>query len=134
MYFEKRSQKSLVWNINMHNKYAFRLLSDQNECLQLFCLQLLPQCPDDTADTPTADYPRGDPAHGAQTHPAYHSQAYTANCSETYQQGLHNYQFNSFILLSATGPYKYIHIITYIYILNKHIVIIVYTGYNCHKE
>jgi len=39
-------------------------------------------------------------------------------------------QFNSFFVLTATGPYTYIHIITYIYILNKHIIIIIYTGIN----
>ena len=41
-----------------------------------------------------------------------------------------NRPVNSFIVLTATGPYTYIHIITYIYILNKHTIIIVYTGIN----
>jgi len=37
------------------------------------------------------------------------------------------YQFNSFIVLTSTGPYTYIHVqtITSIYILNTHIIIIV---------
>ena len=39
-------------------------------------------------------------------------------------------QFNSFIVLTATGPYTYIHIITNICILYKHINIIVYAGIN----
>ena len=41
-------------------------------------------------------------------------------------------QFNSLIELLATGPNTCIHISTYIhvYIFNKHIIIIVYTGIN----